>query len=135
MQIKTNIFINKNYKMTIMKVIHAYAWIELPVQVDILKHDFILFFCVQGRITAQGKLLLQDTLQVAEVEKNKTDYKFKERHVFQFDQITIFSEKIERKKGNFSNANYIYKNSLKVKISWKFHTICNLGFSWWIKSY
>lgn len=35
MQIKTNIFINKNYKMTIMKVIHAYAWIELPVQVDI----------------------------------------------------------------------------------------------------
>lgn len=101
--------------MTIMKVIHAYAWIELPVQVDILKHDFILFFCVQGRITAQGKLLLQDTLQVAEVEKNKTDYKFKERHVFQFDQITIFSEKIERKKGNFSNANYIYKNSLKVK--------------------
>lgn len=79
------------------------------------RHDFILFFCVQGRITAQGKLLLQDTLQVAEVEKNKTDYKFKERHVFQFDQITIFSEKIERKKGNFSNANYIYKNSLKVK--------------------
>ncbi|XP_052674047.1 kalirin-like isoform X2 [Crassostrea angulata] len=67
-----------------------------------------------GRITAQGKLLLQDTLQVAEVEKNKTDYKFKERHVFQFDQITIFSEKIERKKGNFSNANYIYKNSLKT---------------------
>lgn len=121
--------------MTIMKVIHAYAWIELPVQVDILKHDFILFFCVQGRITAQGKLLLQDTLQVAEVEKNKTDYKFKERHVFQFDQITIFSEKIERKKGNFSNANYIYKNSLKVKISWKYHTNCNLGFSWWIKSY
>lgn len=101
--------------MSIMKVIHAYAWIELPVQVDILKHDFILFLCVQGRITAQGKLLLQDTLQVAEVEKNKTDYKFKERHVFQFDQITIFSEKIERKKGNFSNANYIYKNSLKVK--------------------
>lgn len=23
--------------MTIMKVIHAYAWIELPVQLDILK--------------------------------------------------------------------------------------------------
>lgn len=26
--------------MTIMKVIHAYAWIELPVQVDILKTWF-----------------------------------------------------------------------------------------------
>lgn len=26
--------------MSIMKVIHAYAWIELPVQVDILKTWF-----------------------------------------------------------------------------------------------
>lgn len=37
---KNQHFINKNYKMTIMKVIHAYAWIELPVQVDILKTWF-----------------------------------------------------------------------------------------------
>lgn len=41
--------------------------------------------------------------------------KFKERRVFLFEQIIIFSEMIERKKGNFSNATYIYKNSLKVR--------------------
>lgn len=124
--------------MPIIKVIHAYTWIMNFIHVTFWKRHFIIFFRVQGRITAQGKLLLQDTLQVAEVEKNKTDYKFKERHVFQFDQITIFSEKIERKKGNFSNANYIYKNSLKVKISCKSYTFFTnyyFDLSWWIKSY
>lgn len=34
---KNQHFINKNYKISINKSMHAYAWIELPVQVDIWK--------------------------------------------------------------------------------------------------
>uniref|UniRef100_A0A2C9L4D8 DH domain-containing protein n=1 Tax=Biomphalaria glabrata TaxID=6526 RepID=A0A2C9L4D8_BIOGL len=64
-----------------------------------------------GKITGQGKLLLQDTLSVAEVT-SAGQQKFKERRVFLFEQMIIFSEMIERKKGMFSNATYIYKNSL-----------------------
>ncbi|KAK7507484.1 hypothetical protein BaRGS_00001419 [Batillaria attramentaria] len=66
-----------------------------------------------GKITAQGKLLLQDTLLVAEVVAGMPQ-KAKERRLFLFEQIIIFSEMIERKKGDFSNASYVYKNSLKV---------------------
>ncbi|GFR86674.1 triple functional domain protein-like isoform X7 [Elysia marginata] len=65
-----------------------------------------------GKITAQGKLLLQDTLLVAEASSGGQQ-KPKERRVFLFEQIVIFSE-IEGKKGVFSNATYIFKNSLKV---------------------
>ncbi|KAL3855028.1 hypothetical protein ACJMK2_014258 [Sinanodonta woodiana] len=67
-----------------------------------------------GKITAQGKLLLQDTLLVAEISSKLTQPKFKERRVFLFEQIIIFSEMIEKKKGSMSNANYIFKNSIKV---------------------
>ncbi|ESO86296.1 hypothetical protein LOTGIDRAFT_220800 [Lottia gigantea] len=66
-----------------------------------------------GKITAQGKLLLQDTLLVAEVSPSGQQ-KFKERRVFLFEQIIIFSEMTEKRKGDFSNANYVFKNSVKV---------------------
>ncbi|KAL8612449.1 hypothetical protein ACOMHN_058577 [Nucella lapillus] len=66
-----------------------------------------------GKITAQGNLLLQDTLLIYEVLAGLPQ-KAKERRVFLFEQIIILSEVIERKKGDFSNASYIYKNSLKV---------------------
>ncbi|XP_076464280.1 kalirin-like [Babylonia areolata] len=66
-----------------------------------------------GKITAQGKLLLQETLLVSEVVAG-VPQKAKERRLFLFEQIIIVSEMIERKKGDFSNASYIYKNSLKV---------------------
>jgi len=70
-----------------------------------------------GKITAQGKLLLQDTLMVQEHNPKapKGDQqKFKERRVFLFEQIIIFSEETEKKKNNLSNPGYIYKNSLMV---------------------
>jgi triple functional domain protein len=69
-----------------------------------------------GKITAQGKLLLQDTLLVMEKSsKLKPDQqKLRERRVFLFEQIIIFSEETEKKKNNLSNPGYIYKNSLKV---------------------
>ena len=77
---------------------------------------YICVYCFllrQGKLTAQGKLLLQDTLLVSEVTAAGVA-KPRERRVFLFEQIIIFSEMIERKKGNFSNATYIFKNSLKV---------------------
>lgn len=58
--------------------------------------------------------LLKETLLVAEVSEG-THSKFRERRVFLFEQIIIFSEVIEeKKKGSFYNANYIYKNTVKV---------------------
>ena len=67
-----------------------------------------------GKITAQGKLLLQDTLSVSELTQGQSQPKFKERRVFLFEQIIIFSEMSEKKRGILSNANYVYKNSIKV---------------------
>ena len=57
----------------------------------------------------------QDTLLVSEVVAG-IPQKAKERRLFLFEQIIILSEMIERKKGDFSNASYIFKNSLKVQL-------------------
>ncbi|XP_036388697.1 rho guanine nucleotide exchange factor 25 isoform X2 [Megalops cyprinoides] len=66
----------------------------------------------EGKITAQGKLLLQDTFTVTEQESSFLS-RAKERRVFLFEQIVIFSEPIDRKKG-FSLPGYIFKNCIKV---------------------
>ncbi|KAJ8257472.1 hypothetical protein GJAV_G00185960 [Gymnothorax javanicus] len=66
----------------------------------------------EGKITAQGKLLLQDTFLVTEQESSFLS-RAKERRVFLFEQIVIFSEPIDRKKG-FSLPGYIFKHSIKV---------------------
>ncbi|KAJ8397054.1 hypothetical protein AAFF_G00011080 [Aldrovandia affinis] len=66
----------------------------------------------EGKITAQGKLLLQDTFMVMEQECSFLS-RAKERRVFLFEQLVIFSEPIDRKKG-FSLPGYIFKNSIKV---------------------
>jgi hypothetical protein len=57
--------------------------------------------------------MFQDTLLVHEVNQG-IPQKPKERRLFLFEQIIILSEMIERKKGDFSNASYVFKNSLKV---------------------
>ncbi|XP_034028292.1 rho guanine nucleotide exchange factor 25 [Thalassophryne amazonica] len=66
----------------------------------------------EGKITAQGKLLQQDTFTVTEQDSSFLS-RAKERRVFLFEQLVIFSEPIERKKG-FSLPGYIFKNSIKV---------------------
>jgi Pleckstrin homology domain len=74
---------------------------------------------VQGKITAQGKLLLQDTLLVMEhTSKAPRGEKqvLRERRVFLFEQIIIVSEEIDKRKNNMSSPGYIYKNSIKVCI-------------------
>lgn len=66
----------------------------------------------QGKITAQGKLLQQDTFSVSEQECGLLS-RAKERRVFLFEQLVIFSEPIDKKKG-FSLPGYTFKNSIKV---------------------
>lgn len=73
----------------------------------------------EGRITAQGRLLLQDTLLVQEPDdpkqskKSDKQSKLKERRVFLFQQIIIFSEMIGSNK-KFTSPRYIFKCDMKV---------------------
>ncbi|XP_041809906.1 rho guanine nucleotide exchange factor 25 isoform X2 [Chelmon rostratus] len=66
----------------------------------------------EGKITAQGKLLQQDTFSVGEQESGLLS-RARERRVFLFEQLVIFSEPIDKKKG-FSLPGYTFKNSIKV---------------------
>ncbi|XP_022600926.1 rho guanine nucleotide exchange factor 25-like isoform X1 [Seriola dumerili] len=66
----------------------------------------------EGKITAQGKLLQQDTFSVSEQESGFLS-RARERRVFLFEQLVIFSEPIDKKKG-FSLPGYTFKNSIKV---------------------
>ncbi|KAF3833685.1 hypothetical protein F7725_024889 [Dissostichus mawsoni] len=61
-----------------------------------------------GKIVAQGRLLLQDTFMVSD-----TEGRMKERRIFLFEQVVIFSEPLDKKKG-FSLPGFLYKNSIKV---------------------
>ncbi|XP_055520297.1 rho guanine nucleotide exchange factor 25-like [Leucoraja erinacea] len=66
----------------------------------------------EGKITAQGKLLQQDTFHVTEQDAGLLS-RCKERRVFLFEQIVIFSEPLDKKKG-FSLPGYLFKSSIKV---------------------
>ncbi|XP_035015353.1 rho guanine nucleotide exchange factor 25 isoform X3 [Hippoglossus stenolepis] len=66
----------------------------------------------EGKITAQGKMLQQDTFTVTEQDSSFLS-RAKERRIFLFEQLVMFSEPIDRKKG-FSLPGYIFKNSIKV---------------------
>ncbi|TWW62186.1 Rho guanine nucleotide exchange factor 25 [Takifugu flavidus] len=66
----------------------------------------------EGKITAQGKLLQQDTFFVSEQE-NGILSRARERRVFLFEQLVIFSEPIDKKKG-LPLPGYTFKNSIKV---------------------
>lgn len=61
---------------------------------------------------AQGRLLLQDTFMVSDQDGGLLS-RMKERRVFLFEQIVIFSEPLDKKKG-FSTPGYLFKNSIKV---------------------
>lgn len=73
-----------------------------------------LLFSLQGKIVAQGRLLLQDTFMVSDQDGGLLS-RMKERRVFLFEQIVIFSEPLDKKKG-FSTPGYLFKNSIKVWI-------------------
>lgn len=73
----------------------------------------------EGKITAQGKLLLHGTLICVETnnsaDRNTSSIqKPKELQVFLFEQNIIFSD-IVGKKTQFTNPNYIYKSHIQVR--------------------
>uniref|UniRef100_A0A8C7X965 Rho guanine nucleotide exchange factor (GEF) 25b n=1 Tax=Oryzias sinensis TaxID=183150 RepID=A0A8C7X965_9TELE len=70
----------------------------------------------EGKITAQGKLLQQDTFSVSEQEAGLLS-RARERRVFLFEQLVIFSEPTDKKKG-FLLPGYIFKNSIKTQQAW-----------------
>lgn len=98
--------------------ISSFRYISMTdYQVGIICKWYVFSFAVeQGKITAQGKLLLQDILLVMEqTAKSKGERQtFRERRVFLFEQEIIFSEEMDKKKNNLSHPGYIYKNSMKV---------------------
>lgn len=74
-----------------------------------------LFISFQGKITAQGKLLLHGKLVCSDIQgaNNSVIGKNKELHVFLFEQSIIFSE-VVGKKSQFTSPQYIYKAHIQV---------------------
>lgn len=72
----------------------------------------------EGKITAQGKLLVHGTLLCVECNNNSerntsSMQKPKDLQVFLFEQNIIFSD-IIGKKTQFTNPSYIYKSHIQV---------------------
>ncbi|XP_043302681.1 rho guanine nucleotide exchange factor 25 isoform X1 [Cervus elaphus] len=69
----------------------------------------------EGKLTAQGKLLGQDTFWVTEPEAGGLlSSRGRERRVFLFEQIIIFSEALGGGVRGGSQPGYVYKSSIKV---------------------
>nr|XP_020734117.1 rho guanine nucleotide exchange factor 25 isoform X1 [Odocoileus virginianus texanus] len=69
----------------------------------------------EGRLTAQGKLLGQDTFWVTEPEAGGLlSSRGRERRVFLFEQIVIFSEALGGGVRGGAQPGYVYKSSIKV---------------------
>uniref|UniRef100_A0AAX7T3T3 non-specific serine/threonine protein kinase n=1 Tax=Astatotilapia calliptera TaxID=8154 RepID=A0AAX7T3T3_ASTCA len=85
------------------------AGLESP---DLERALTFLSLCLQGKIVAQGRLLLQDTFMVSDPDGGLLG-RMKERRVFLFEQLVIFSEPLDKKKG-FSLPGFLYKNSIKI---------------------
>nr|XP_061838372.1 triple functional domain protein-like isoform X2 [Nerophis lumbriciformis] len=65
-----------------------------------------------GKMVAQGRLLLQDTFMVSDAESSVLG-RMKERRVFLFEQLLIFSEPLDKKKG-CTLPGFLYRSSVKV---------------------
>ncbi|KAJ6654757.1 hypothetical protein lerEdw1_006620 [Lerista edwardsae] len=68
---------------------------------------------LKGKLTAQGKLLQQDTFWVVE-QAGGILARGRERRIFLFEQIVILSETLERRRGPYAPPTYAYKSSIKV---------------------
>ncbi|XP_054859391.1 rho guanine nucleotide exchange factor 25 [Eublepharis macularius] len=67
----------------------------------------------EGKLTAQGKLLQQDTFWVTE-QAGGILARGRERRIFLFEQIVILSETLERRRGPYAPPAYTFKSSIKV---------------------
>jgi hypothetical protein len=70
---------------------------------------------LQGKIVAQGKLLLRGPLLCCEDPCSGPNYKMKEMTVFLFEQIMIFAETVG-KKTQFTSPVYTYKAHIQVVV-------------------
>uniref|UniRef100_A0A7N8WP95 non-specific serine/threonine protein kinase n=1 Tax=Mastacembelus armatus TaxID=205130 RepID=A0A7N8WP95_9TELE len=84
-----------------------------PVQ-RIMKYQLLLKLVSKGLFLSDILLLLQDTFMVSDQDGGLLS-RMKERRVFLFEQIVIFSEPLDKRKG-FTTPGYLFKNSIKV--SW-----------------
>uniref|UniRef100_A0A8D2J2J5 Rho guanine nucleotide exchange factor 25 n=1 Tax=Varanus komodoensis TaxID=61221 RepID=A0A8D2J2J5_VARKO len=67
----------------------------------------------EGNLTAQGKLLQQNTFWVTE-QAGGILVRGRERRIFLFEQIVILSETLERRRGPYAAPSYTFKSSIKV---------------------
>nr|XP_034958486.1 rho guanine nucleotide exchange factor 25 isoform X4 [Zootoca vivipara] len=67
----------------------------------------------EGKLTAQGKLLQQNTFWVME-QAGGILARGRERRIFLFEQIVILSETLERRRGPYAAPTYAFKSSIKV---------------------
>lgn len=68
----------------------------------------------QGKIVAQGKLLLRGPLLCTDDPASGPNYRLKEMTVFLFEQIMIFAM-TEGRKTQFTSPVYTYKAHIQVK--------------------
>ncbi|XP_025048482.1 rho guanine nucleotide exchange factor 25 [Alligator sinensis] len=66
----------------------------------------------RGKLTAQGKLLQQDTFWVTEGDGGLLP-RGRRRRVFLFEQVVILSEAVDRRRG-FTPPAYVHKSSIKM---------------------
>ncbi|KAL8164022.1 UNVERIFIED_CONTAM: hypothetical protein K2H54_043870 [Gekko kuhli] len=69
----------------------------------------------EGKLTAQGKLLQQDTFWVTE-QAGGILARGRERRIFLFEQIVILSETLERRRGPYAPPTYAFKSSIKDSV-------------------
>ncbi|XP_019651780.1 rho guanine nucleotide exchange factor 25 isoform X2 [Ailuropoda melanoleuca] len=97
--------------------------VQRIMKYQLLLKDFLKYYSragmdteeLEGKLTAQGKLLGQDTFWVTEPEAGGLlSSRGRERRVFLFEQIVIFSEALGGGVRGGSQAGYVYKSSIKV---------------------
>lgn len=113
-----------------MRLIHQHTGVQLFSPSNTLmifnRTPSRLLFYLQGKLTSQGKLLQQETFFVTEQDAGVLS-RSKERRVFLFEQIVIFSELL--RKGS-STPGYQFKKSIKVssgRVQSQNKSICHLS--------
>lgn len=93
-----------------LSALSTFSWAHYNVPIFLC--NFFFFF--QGKITAQGKLLLHGMLTCTERPScNTSRAPPRELHVFLFEQSIIFSEEVG-KKTQFTSPVYVYKAHIQV---------------------
>ncbi|XP_057559670.1 rho guanine nucleotide exchange factor 25 isoform X2 [Hippopotamus amphibius kiboko] len=97
--------------------------VQRIMKYQLLLKDFLKYYSragmdteeLEGKLTAQGKLLGQDTFWVTEPEAGGLlSSRGRERRVFLFEQIVIFSEALGGGVRGGAQPGYVYKSSIKV---------------------